>query len=66
MPFRRIAKLATKPKRPGGGRALGRHAHRRDRQRLRFVTDRSPAFAAIDPYNLCIDRNLADNTLAMH
>ena len=31
------------------------------RQLLRFVTDRRPTHAGIDPYNLYIDRNSADN-----
>jgi aminopeptidase N len=34
---------------------------RTGRQRLRFVTDRRPTHAGIDPYNLYIDRNSADN-----
>jgi ABC-2 type transport system permease protein len=35
---------------------------RNGRQHLRFVTDRRPARAVIDPYNLYIDRNLPDNS----
>ena len=31
------------------------------RQVLRFVVDRKPAFAGIDPYNFYVDRNSADN-----
>ncbi|HYD38616.1 MAG TPA: M1 family aminopeptidase, partial [Allosphingosinicella sp.] len=34
---------------------------RTGRQVLRFVTDRRPTHAGIDPYNLYIDRNAADN-----
>jgi ABC-2 type transport system permease protein len=30
---------------------------------LRFVTDRKPTHAGIDPYNFYIDRNSADNVL---
>ena len=33
----------------------------RGSQLLRFVTDRKPTHAAIDPYNLYIDRIGADN-----
>ncbi|HEX8238859.1 MAG TPA: aminopeptidase [Allosphingosinicella sp.] len=36
---------------------------RTGRQRLRFVTDRRPAYAAIDPYALYIDRKLRDNVV---
>ena len=32
-------------------------------QVLRFVTDRKPTHAGIDPYNYYIDRNSADNVL---
>jgi aminopeptidase N len=35
------------------------------RQVLRFVVDRKPAFAGIDPYNLYIDRNSGDNLAAV-
>jgi ABC-2 type transport system permease protein len=31
------------------------------RQVLKFVTDRQPAFAGVDPYNFYIDRNVGDN-----
>jgi hypothetical protein len=34
---------------------------RSGRQRLRFVTDRRPAYAGVDPYNLYVDRNSGDN-----
>lgn len=34
---------------------------RTGRQRLRFVTDRRPTHAGVDPYNLYIDRNAGDN-----
>jgi ABC-type transport system involved in multi-copper enzyme maturation permease subunit len=40
---------------------LERHPVRSGRQVLRFVTDRRPTHAGIDPYNLYIDRNPADN-----
>jgi aminopeptidase N len=32
-------------------------------QVLRFMTDRKPTYAGIDPYNFYIDRNSADNVL---
>lgn len=35
---------------------------RSGRQELRFVTDRRPSRAVIDPFNLYIDRNLPDNS----
>jgi ABC-2 type transport system permease protein len=35
------------------------------RQVLRFVTNRKPTYAGIDPYNVYIDRNAADNVLAV-
>jgi hypothetical protein len=40
---------------------LERRPIRSGRQVLRFVTDRRPTHAGIDPYNLYIDRNSADN-----
>lgn len=42
---------------------LERRPIRSGRQVLRFVTDRKPAYAGIDPYNYYIDRNSADNVL---
>jgi hypothetical protein len=42
---------------------LERHPIRSGRQVLRFVTDRRPTYAGIDPYNFYIDRNSADNVL---
>jgi ABC-2 type transport system permease protein len=42
---------------------LERRPIRSGRQVLRFVTDRKPAYAGIDPYNFYIDRNSADNVL---
>ncbi|HEX6041315.1 ABC transporter permease/M1 family aminopeptidase [Longimicrobium sp.] len=42
---------------------LERRPIRSGRQVLRFVTDRKPTFAGIDPYNLYVDRNSADNVL---
>jgi ABC-2 type transport system permease protein len=38
---------------------------RSGRQTLKFVTDRKPLFAGIDPYNFYIDRNSADNVVAV-
>ena len=42
---------------------LERRPIRSGRQVLRFVTDRRPTHAGIDPYNLYIDRNSADNVV---
>ena len=33
------------------------------RQMLRFVTDRKPAFAGVDPYHYYVDRDAADNVV---
>ncbi|HYJ83283.1 MAG TPA: aminopeptidase [Allosphingosinicella sp.] len=53
---------------PGGGPldrgdviAMQRRPVRSGRQTLRFVVDRKPLFAGIDPYNLYIDRDAFDN-----
>ncbi|MFN3388368.1 MAG: ABC transporter permease/M1 family aminopeptidase [Allosphingosinicella sp.] len=53
---------------PGGGAFDRRHVLlmqrqpiRSGRQVLTFVVDRKPTHAGIDPYNLYIDRNAADN-----
>ncbi|WP_133478488.1 ABC transporter permease/M1 family aminopeptidase [Cognatilysobacter segetis] len=35
------------------------------RQRLRFLTDRRPTHAGVDPYNAYIDRDLRDNVAAV-
>jgi ABC-2 type transport system permease protein len=40
---------------------LERRPLRSGRQLLRFVSDRKPAYAGVDPYNFYIDRNAADN-----
>ena len=40
---------------------MERRPIRSGRQVLRFVTDRKPTYAGIDPYNFYIDRNSADN-----
>ncbi|HEX2210372.1 MAG TPA: M1 family aminopeptidase [Longimicrobium sp.] len=42
---------------------MERRPIRSGRQVLRFVTDRKPTHAGIDPYNFYIDRNSADNVL---
>lgn len=42
---------------------LERRPLRSGRQVLRFVTDRKPTYAGVDPYNYYIDRNSADNVL---
>ncbi|WP_420126279.1 M1 family aminopeptidase [Longimicrobium sp.] len=44
---------------------LERHPIRSGRQVLRFVTDKRPTHAGIDPYNYYIDRNSTDNVLAV-
>ena len=53
---------------PGGGAfdrkdviRLERHKVRSGKQVFRFVTDRKPTHAGVDPYNFYIDRNSADN-----
>jgi ABC-2 type transport system permease protein len=53
---------------PGGGPfdrrnvvAMQRRPIRSGRQTLKFVVDRQPLFAGIDPYNLYIDRDAFDN-----
>ncbi|HEX7831450.1 MAG TPA: M1 family aminopeptidase, partial [Thermoanaerobaculia bacterium] len=45
---------------------MERHPIRSGRQVLRFVSDTKPSFAGIDPYNFYIDRNSADNVLAVN
>ncbi|HEX8618455.1 MAG TPA: hypothetical protein VF911_12775, partial [Thermoanaerobaculia bacterium] len=35
-------------------------------QTLKFVTDKKPLYAGVDPYNFYIDRNAADNIAAVH
>ncbi|HEX2059653.1 MAG TPA: M1 family aminopeptidase, partial [Thermoanaerobaculia bacterium] len=40
---------------------MERHRIRSGRQVLKFVTDRKPVFAGVDPYNFYIDRDAADN-----
>ncbi|HEV8580113.1 MAG TPA: M1 family aminopeptidase [Thermoanaerobaculia bacterium] len=42
---------------------MERHPIRSGRQVLKFVTDRKPTYAGVDPYNFYIDRNSADNVL---
>jgi hypothetical protein len=42
---------------------LERHPVRSGRQVLRFVTDRRPTHAGVDPYNFYIDRNSSDNVV---
>lgn len=42
---------------------MERRPIRSGRHVLRFVTDRKPSFAGIDPYNFYIDRDSADNVL---
>jgi len=40
---------------------MARQPIRSGRQVLRFVTDKKPTHAGIDPYNFYIDRNSGDN-----
>jgi ABC-2 type transport system permease protein len=42
---------------------MERHPVRSGRQVLKFVTDRKPAYAGVDPYNFYIDRNSGDNVV---
>ena len=42
---------------------MERHPIRSGRQLLRFLTDRKPTYAGVDPYNFYIDRNSEDNVL---
>ena len=44
---------------------LERAKARSGRQVFRFVTDRKPTHAGIDPYNLYMGRNSSDNVAAM-
>jgi hypothetical protein len=44
---------------------MGRQPIRTGRQVLRFVTDRKPTHAGVDPYNYYVDRNSADNVGAV-
>ncbi len=44
---------------------MERRPIRSGRQVLRFVTDRKPTYAGVDPYNFYIDRNSADNVMAV-
>jgi ABC-2 type transport system permease protein len=43
--------------------AFQRRPIRSGTQILRFVTEREPRFAGVDPYNKLIDRNSEDNLL---
>ena len=40
---------------------MERHPIQSGRQVLKFVSDRKPLFAGVDPYNYYIDRNAGDN-----
>jgi aminopeptidase N len=42
---------------------MERHPLRSGRQTLKFVSDRKPTHAGVDPYHFYIDRNVADNVL---
>ena len=44
---------------------MERRPLRSGRQVLKFVTDRKPLYAGVDPYNFHIDRNLGDNMAAV-
>jgi aminopeptidase N len=44
---------------------MERHPIRSGRQVLRFVTDRKPLYAGVDPYNFYIDRSSADNVVGV-
>jgi aminopeptidase N len=45
---------------------MERHPIRSGRQVLKFVTERKPAFAGVDPYNYYIDRDAGDNVSAVN
>ena len=44
---------------------MERQPIRTGKQVLKFVTDRKPAFAGVDPYNFYIDRKSGDNVVAV-
>ena len=44
---------------------MQRQPIRSGRQVLKFVSDRKPSYAGVDPYNFYIDRNPSDNVLAV-
>jgi hypothetical protein len=44
---------------------MERHRVRSGRQVLKFVSDKKPSYAGVDPYNFYIDRNSGDNVVAM-
>ena len=44
---------------------MERRPIRSGRQVLRFVTPRKPTYAGVDPYNFYVDRNSADNVVAV-
>ena len=44
---------------------MQRHSIRSGRQVLKFVVDRKPLFAGLDPYNFYIDRKSSDNVLSV-
>lgn len=57
---------------PGGGAFDNKDVIRMERQKVRsgkqvfrFVTDKKPTHAGIDPYNLYIDRNSDDNVVSI-
>ena len=64
-----IALFAADPKggtlAPGTVISIERRSIHSGGQRLHFVTDRRPRHAAVDPENLYIDRNSADNAAAV-
>ena len=44
---------------------MERHPIKSGRQVLKFVTDRKPTHAGVDPYNFYIDRSSSDNVVAV-
>ena len=44
---------------------MERQPIRSGRQVLKFVTDRKPVYAGVDPYSFYIDRDLGDNVTAV-
>ena len=45
--------------------AMQRRPIRSGAQMLKFITDRQPTHAGVDPYNYYIDRNVSDNVVAV-
>ncbi len=71
-PFAERIEIGLFTAEPGSGTFDQRHVIlmqrqpiRSGRQVLKFVVDRKPLYAGVDPYNLYIDRNSADNVASV-